>query len=261
MWLDLALLSQAALLGLWGSIHCAAMCGPLCSMCLPGDPSVRPGSIGQTGMRVAAWIQPRLASDQLKPVGLQQGLPRGLGRFVLARIFSYGLLGILISASAGALRDMAALAAWVKPLWLGVHVMLLMAGLWLAASGRWIDAGEATGGWLGRQVRRFQEGTRERPAWRLGFLWGLWPCGVLYGALMLASLTNHPLLGGFAMMSFALTSSPGLSLGAWMAQGAKGTTSRVPAWLVRSSGLLIAGGALWALAHDALVAVIAWCIA
>ena len=256
MWLDLVLLGQIALLGLWGSAHCAAMCGPLCAVCLPTAGQAQPGPWGQAGWQVVTWLRLQSPTEP-SPIS---GAPQGMGRFLLVRSLSYALLGMVISASAGVLRDMAQWAAWVKPVWLGVHVLLLMAGLWMAVTGRWVEFTSGAGAWLGRRVRQARTGSPGSGAWRLGLLWGLWPCGVLYGALMLAALTNHPLWGGAAMAAFALTSSPGLSLGAWLSQTALAGSDRLPKGWVRSSGLLVAAGALWALAHDALMAFVAWCM-
>jgi uncharacterized protein len=273
MWLDLVLLGQAALLGLWGSVHCAAMCGPMCAVCLPQARSGTGVSGPGSSPRFVGWIRPAGAS----PRDAARQLPRGFFPFLGARALSYGLLGILISASAGLLRDMAQWAAWIKPIWLAVHVLLLLGGAWMIITGRWIDQ-LPSGGWLGQQVRRARQSESGQARWQLGFFWGLWPCGILYGALMLAALTNHPAFGGLSMVVFAVASAPGLALGTWLVARASGRhqqpapgapsfktgeapSDALPRWLVRVSGAVIVLGSLWALAHDALTAFVAWCIA
>lgn len=273
MWLDLVLLGQAAVLGLWGAVHCAAMCGPMCAVCLPPDGTATVHSATETKRRFVGWIRPVGAA----PTNVFSRFPRGFASFLGARALSYGLLGVLISASAGLLRDVAQWAAWIKPVWLAVHVLLLLGGAWMIATGRWIDQ-LPSGGWLSRKIRRARPSEPGQARWQFGFFWGLWPCGVLYGALMLAALTNHPLFGGLSMVAFSVTSAPGLALGTWLLartrgprhrvtskasslNGVEGASGALPPWLVRVSGAVIVLGALWALAHDALTAFVAWCIA
>jgi hypothetical protein len=50
----------------------------------------------------------------------------------------------------------------------------------------------------------------------LGILWALMPCGLLYGALLVAALSNSPVEGASVMALFALGSAVVLTIGPWV---------------------------------------------
>ncbi|MBY0463577.1 MAG: sulfite exporter TauE/SafE family protein, partial [Burkholderiales bacterium] len=80
----------------------------------------------------------------------------------------------------------------------------------------------------------------------LGAGWALMPCGLLYSALLVASLSASVLDGAAIMAAFALGTSVILTAGPWLLLRVRGGASG--AWGIRlAGGALIAtsGWALW----------------
>jgi uncharacterized protein len=215
--LDTALIASAALLGLAGMPHCAAMCGAPCA-----------AATGTGAAPVAA--------------------------FQVARVAGYAAVGAAASASVGAL---AALVQWtpaLRPLWVLFHAALLALGLWLLWQGRqpaWMGsmgrvpaaaAGSVTAG--GAPVRVWRSPARASLA---GALWVAWPCGLLQSALLVASLTQTAAAGAAAMA--AVASSGGLlaapALWRWL-QG-RGRPQTIERQLARAAGALLVLGSGFAL--------------
>ncbi|MDO9095302.1 MAG: sulfite exporter TauE/SafE family protein [Rubrivivax sp.] len=222
--MDAALITGAALLGLAGTPHCAAMCGAPCAAVCGKD----------------------------KPVNTLA--------FQLARVAGYATAGAVAAASVGALSSLAQLSPALRPLWAVLHALLLTLGLWLLWRGRqpaWMGqvgrvpatapataaatGGQGAGGWspmLG-----------PARAVAAGGLWVAWPCGLLQSALLLASLTGDAAAGAGAMAAFAVASSGGLLLAPWawrwMSRSGKGP--RFERLLVRGAGVLLVLGSSFAL--------------
>ncbi len=173
-------------MGLFGGPHCLLMCGGACAaLC--------------------------------KNTSEQSALERAWS-FQVGRILGYGVLGAMAALSMQALGELSVKLVLLQPLWNFIHVIGLFTGLYLllfAFQPLWLDQGA-------RHIWRWIQshlGLDTLQSWRsgpllVGVLWALLPCGLLYSALMLASLTASPLMGWLSMMSFALGS--GLSL--WLAQ-------------------------------------------
>jgi sulfite exporter TauE/SafE len=86
------------------------------------------------------------------------------------------------------------------------------------------------------------------------------PCGLLYSALLVASLSGSALEGASSMALFAIGS--GISLG--LAPAALGRLQDVgnrlrKDWGTRIAGLLLAGTAAWALWIDVAHRIAQWC--
>lgn len=188
------LMLTAFLMGLGGMPHCAVMCGAPCA---------------------AAF-------------------PRGLPLLALVgRALGYALLGGVAAASAGIVASWGREFAALRPFWLMAQMGAVLFGLWLLWQARvpaWLDT--AGVGLYHRLKARFPGGaSRSGRAARAGLLlisgmaWALLPCGLLYGALMVAVLAPDALGGGLVMLSFALASSAGV----WFAPA-------VLAWLRKRLG-------------------------
>lgn len=215
----LGLLLSALLMGLAGAPHCVAMCGAASA------------GIGCT--------RPRLWT------------------FQAARIVGYALLGAAVASSAALLGWGADRIGLLKPFWAMLHVALVALGISLLWRGRQPAA-------LDRLAQRAWQALRLRTlGWDsssargplvasgiAGLLWALLPCGLLYSALMLASLSPAPWQGAAVMASFGLGSGLGLQLGARLLQRwwrpAAGADGR---WGVRLAGVAVAGASAWALGH------------
>ncbi len=198
-------------LGVAGSAHCAAMCGPLVMLAGARRPASRASSSG------AAW----------------------LGRTLLyhgGRVLVYGVLGSLAGlggatvARAGFGRALAVLA--------GVALLLQA-----AAALPWVSharVAQALAAGITRAVSAIAAALRRRGVqgpFALGALNGLLPCGLVYAALTaaagLGSLSNAV---GF-MLAFGLGTAPVLVfLG--LASGA--ITSRVPVRVRRAAPAVLA---------------------
>lgn len=219
--MDLALAGSALLMGLAGSPHCMAMCGPACT--------------GLTGGEVRA----------------QTG-------FLLGRLLSYMLGGALAAASVGMMAQLGQAAAVLRPLWVLVHMAALLLGLYLLWRGRqpaWI---ESIGRRAAPSVAVVPAGAllrgglvRSRPAraGAAGLAWLAWPCGLLQSALVVAALASGPLPAALVMASFAAASGLGLVLGPVLMRRLFGFGEEGMRWAVRVAGLGLAAASGWALSH------------
>ena len=225
--MDAALVASAALLGLAGTPHCAAMCGAACT-----------AVIGRAGGSAPA--------------------------FHVARLLGYAAAGAVAAASVGVLATLGQWSPALRPLWTLVHAGALALGLWLLLTGRqpaWMErlgrsgrAPAAPGGW-----QRISGPARAGLA---GSVWFAWPCGLLQSALLVASLANTPAGGAAAMAAFAGCSGLGLSAAPWLWQrlGGGAAAGGAAPWAVRGAGLLLAVGSAWALGHGLWTQVMAYCL-
>jgi len=207
--LDLALIGSAFLMGVAGSVHCVAMCAAPCAAVTGG-----------------------------------QGGPALM--FQAGRMASYAAAGAVAASSIGLLWQWEQAAAWLRPLWLALHLAVLALGLWLLWRGE-------PPGWMQQRWRQVFAPVALQPSsraiipivalprvasasagmgpggaawWRpagAGLAWVAWPCGLLQSALLVAALATRPTTGGLVMAAFALGSSPGLLAGPW-------TLRRLVAW-------------------------------
>lgn len=226
---DAALITGAALLGLAGTPHCAAMCAGPCAAASAG-----------------------------------QG-PAGLWAFHVARAAGYAAAGAVAAASVGALAGLAQLAPALRPLWTLMQLAMLGLGLWMLVAGRqpaWmgsvgrVPAGAGAGGWQPVSAPRMPV-----KAAVAGALWAAWPCGLLQSALLMASLAGSASAGAVAMTGFAIASSAGLVLAPWAWQRLRRGSSRgaLDRHLVRLAGLMLVVAAAYAMGHGLWQQVAAWC--
>ena len=223
-----ALIAAAALMGLAGLPHCAAMCAAPCAALTRGN-------------------------------GVSQVL------FQSARIGGYAAAGAVAVAGVGALRDGLAFAPALRPLWTLLHLAALAVGLWMLARGRWpawlarsdmaAVPTATTGGW-----KRIAGPARSACA---GAAWIAWPCALSQSALLVAALGDTAAQGAAAMAAFAVASSPALWIGPLVMQrwtvGRGADALATAAWPVRAAGGLLAVGSAWALGHGLWERIAAWC--
>jgi sulfite exporter TauE/SafE len=96
-----------------------------------------------------------------------------------------------------------------------------------------------------------------------GLLWVAWPCGLLQSALVVAALSNTAWGGAATMAGFAATSAAGLTLAPWAfarLSGGGASALQVNAWAVRLAGVALAAASGWALGHDLIHRVVAYCL-
>ena len=224
--MDAALITSAALLGLAGTPHCAAMCAAPC----------------------AAVAGPRGVS---------------LWAFLLARTAAYAAAGAVAAGSVGALAGWSQWSPALRPLWAAVHLGIALLGLWMLWQGRqpgWMSAIGRTGRTPAAAAPlRWQPVRGPLRAAAAGGLWVALPCGLLQSALLVASLAGSAGGGAVAMAGFALASSAGLVAAPWVwrrlqrASGTAHTHAHAHAhWhagtaLVRVAGALLVLGSGFAL--------------
>ena len=177
----------------------------------------------------------------------------------------YSALGALAASTMQGVGWLSTQSAVFRPLWTLLHIMAFMVGLLLLWRGEqpiWLEG-------FGRSIwRRVQALTshlklRNGGAVLLGVLWALMPCGLLYGALLVAALSNSPLEGAGVMALFALGSAVVLTIGPWVwlrLRGAQTVNGQSGAWGVRVAGFALAVSSGWALWMGLVEYQAPWCL-
>jgi sulfite exporter TauE/SafE len=181
-------LIAAALAGLLGGLHCAAMCG---------------GWLALTSQRSPTDGIPLLPATSIRAGNLASHT---------GRIVTYMLVGAALGAVGGA----AYAIEWQnvqRTLYVGANVMLLALAFSMAYGSR-ASALESVGLAAYRRllpaVRPLfaRHGLTARFA--LGMVWGLTPCALVYGVLPVALLAGGAIEGGLVMLAFGLGTLPNL---------------------------------------------------
>ncbi len=219
-----SLLLTAFVMGLAGGPHCIAMCGAACGT-LHARSSNPP--IGQSTHAVSCTVR-------RFPLPVVSQVPWS---FYLGRLLGYGLLGGVAAETLHGLAWLSDKSHVFQPLWTFSHTLIFAWGLLLLFTGRqpqWAVArAQAIWGWLRSRT--------QHP--RLGFLltgmvWALLPCGLLYSAVLLASLQSQWLQGALVMMAFATGSALLLAAAPLLWQWGQ---RRLPDWLGEAIGFRISG--------------------
>ena len=185
---------SALLLALFGTAHCAAMCGSF----------------------VAASFTPLAAADRARRApGLHAALPMHAGR--LASYAVAGALAGALGATPALLMGSATFHGLIFAL--GALVLALtglrIAGLPLPAgkgahlAGPWWDRAR-------RAARRMGPVDTVPKRLLLGTLWGWAPCALVYSALPLALVSGSSLAGALVMLSFGVGTLPALVGAGWL---------------------------------------------
>jgi uncharacterized protein len=203
----------ALFMGLVGGPHCVAMCGAACA----GISRVA----GERGNK-ALWS------------------------FQISRLVGYSLIGAFAAGSVQGLAVLGTNTIAIRPLWTMFHAAAFLLGLALILRARqpaWIDnLGQAV--W--RKARPVLVRMGPRAPFVLGVAWALMPCGLLYSALLVASLTANVFEGAAVMALFAFGTSISLTVAPWLLLKLRNGESG--AWAIRLAGLALAltsGWALW----------------
>lgn len=203
---------SALLMGLVGGPHCVAMCGAACA-----------------GIAKVA-----------EPHGT-----RALWQFQLSRWLGYTLLGALAGGTVQGLGWLGQHTVVLRPVWTMMHVAALVLGVALLVRGRQPALLEHWAQWVWRRTRPWLLSLGRRAPWVLGAGWALMPCGLLYSALLVASLTASAWEGAWVMSSFAVGTSVSLFAAPWLMLRLQ--QARSGAWGIRLAGAALAGVSAWAL--------------
>ncbi|MBL8389182.1 MAG: sulfite exporter TauE/SafE family protein [Hydrogenophaga sp.] len=204
----------ALFMGVAGGPHCVAMCGAAC-----------------------AGISRGASGNNSTPALLT---------FQLSRMVGYALFGAFAAGSVQGLAWLGTNTALIRPVWTMFHVAALLLGLvliWQARQPAWID-GLAQAVW--RKVRPVLGRLGQRAPVVLGVAWALMPCGLLYSALMVASLSASAWDGALIMALFSAGTSISLTLGPWLLLRLRGDGSG--GWGIRLAGVALmvtSGWAIW----------------
>lgn len=207
------LVVSALLMGLFGGAHCFAMCGGLSSLLCGGAPG---GSarfpLAYNAGRIGSYTLVGLLAGALGSV--QFGLPTDVGRY--------------------ALRGAAA-------------ICMLTVGLHLLGLPSFVKVLESAGLPLWRRVAPLAGRLLPlRSSWHAlaaGGLWGLMPCGLLYGAFALAASADSPAAGALTMAAFGLGTLPVMLAIGLVARRVASAFART--WVRRAAGGLVFAFGLW----------------
>lgn len=209
----------ALVLGLFGSVHCVAMCGGLASVLSGG---------------VAPDLRKRSATAPRWGV---------LAGFHGGRILTYALLGAIVGAVSLFAVEGPAFRTAQAVLRALSGALLVGVGLWLAGAFPAFATIERLGAPVWARLRplasRLLPVAHPGQAVLLGAVWGFVPCGMVYTALALAATSGGPAHGALAMAAFGLGTTPALlSLGAMAERLARGLAARLS--FRRAAGVLVA---------------------
>ncbi|MCE3270107.1 MAG: hypothetical protein K0S57_504 [Ramlibacter sp.] len=219
------LAGTAFVMGLVGGPHCLAMCGAACGGVIRG--------VGAP------------------PV-------RGMWTFQGGRLLGYSLAGAAGGLAFQSLAWLSQNTAALRPVWTLFHLAVLAWGLMLLAQARQPAWVETAGRSVWQKVRPLAQ--RRGGLAMTGALWAFMPCGLLYSALLVASLSGGALQGALCMALFAAGSgiSLGLAPAALRRLQDMGNRLRKDSG-TRIAGFLLAATAAWALWADVAHRVAVWC--
>lgn len=205
-----SLLLTAFVMGLAGGPHCIAMCGAACG----------------------AMQHP--TSARTIPIRVIQTIPWS---FYLGRMLGYAALGALAASSLRGLAWLSKQSGVFQPLWTFSHTLIFAWGVLLLVTGQqpnWaVQGAQQVWGWIKQRTQHAKLGY-----FFTGSIWALLPCGLLYSAVMLASLQSQWLQGALVMAAFALGSATILAIApiVW-----KSSQQSLPTWFSEKSGMRLSG--------------------
>jgi sulfite exporter TauE/SafE len=192
------------LLGLAGSVHCAAMCGPLVGLVAPAF-----------GRRITSglWYQ-------------------------AGRIATYVMLGGLAGLTGAAAR----LAGAGRGVSIAAGLLMVATALGFVF-GRQVRLGAWWTHRLTRALAGAGELRRSHPAMGAmgaGLINGALPCGLVYAAALAATTTGHPVQGAAVLLAFGLGTVPAM-LGMWSAAAYLPAAVRQRLRVLTPAALLVVG--------------------
>jgi sulfite exporter TauE/SafE len=167
------------------------------------------------------------------------------------RLASYTALGLAFASFSALTTDPNVLDAIRYGLRSLAAIAMLAVGLHLLGLPSMLAGVERLGASLWRRVgplfRRLLPVVRLRQAFALGAVWGLMPCGLLYGALALAASAESTAEGGLVMAAFGVGTLPALLTMSVLAQAvarvaASRTPRRIAGTIVLAFGLCSTAG-------------------
>ncbi len=262
------LLLTALAMGLAATPHCAAMCGAACAgltgtgqgrNALERDQAGIPQGAalaavaGETGAR--SPLRGPLAGTVI--VLREVATDRRTLAFHAGRIVGYSAAGAAAALATQGLAWLSAQGAGLKPLWTLFHLLVMTWGLSLLVLARQPDWAQRASLQLWAKVGPYVR--HNSGLFIAGVLWVFMPCGLLWSALLVASLTASPWEGALAMFAFATASSIGLLLVPGLMARLRAVQRPGRDWGTRLAGAVLVFTALAALGMDLGRQVLAYC--
>jgi len=220
-----SLLLTAFVMGLAGGPHCIAMCGAACG-----------------AMQSSVTTTSQFRSIPLRVI---KTIPWS---FYLGRMLGYGMLGAIAAETLRGLAWLSNQSHVFQPLWTFSHTLIFAWGVLLVVTGQqpqWaVQRAQQVWGWIKQRTQHAKLGFVFT-----GMIWALLPCGLLYSAVMLASLQSQWLQGALVMMAFACGSATVLALAPVLWRSSQ---QSMPGWFKESTGMRLSGVLLIALSVVAL---------
>lgn len=209
-----SLLLTAFVMGLAGGPHCIAMCGAACG-----------------AMQSSSQTTSQFRSIPLRVI---KTIPWS---FYLGRMLGYGILGALAAETLRGLAWLSNQSHVFQPLWTFSHTLIFAWGVLLLVTGQqpqWaIKHAQQVWVWIKQRTQHERFGFLGT-----GMVWALLPCGLLYSAVMLASLQSQWLQGALVMMAFAAGSATVLAIAPLLWRSGQ---NRLPNWIRESTGMRLSG--------------------
>lgn len=220
---DPYILVSAFMLGLLGSGHCIGMCGGLSSA---------------LGLNTQPLKKNQTTSGPL--------IDKHILAYNIGRITSYTLAGLIIGSLGFLLSQQ--LSALIILRYMAA-IMLILMGLYL---GKWFNGiiyAEKLGKYLWPFIQplsaRFIPIRSTKDALFVGMIWGWLPCGLVYSALIWASLESSVTGSGLIMLCFGLGTLPAMLATGMFAQQLNHFIKRP--WFRQVSGSLMISFGIWSL--------------
>lgn len=224
MWIDWITVSAAALSGVLGGAHCAAMCGGIATSfsTLSGGHAT-----GVSSKPMHSWW--RAAQPNLGRVG------------------GYTLAGLIAGGFGAGIVDLANSPALLFGMRALVGVVMILAGLRLLdRSGRFAPLarpGMRLWSWMRPLQKRLLPANTPARRIGLGLLWGWMPCGLSTTLLTAVWFQADPLNGALTMLAFGLGTLPLMLPLTWSGQRL-GQRLQRGGWRLALGGTVLASGLL-----------------
>lgn len=224
--MSLTLAATAFIMGLVGGPHCIAMCGAACG-------------------GVVRFAKP-------------QAPARGMWTFQAGRLLGYSVAGGAAGLAVQSFAWLSSNTAALRPVWTLFHLVVLLWGLMLLAQARQPAWVETAGRSVWAKVRPMAQ--KRGGLVTAGALWAFMPCGLLWSALLVASLSGGAAEGAVSMALFAVGSGISLGLAPSVFRKLQEVGNRLRKdWGTRIAGGLLAATAVGALWMDLGKRVAEWC--
>jgi uncharacterized protein len=158
-------------------------------------------------------------------------------------VTTYAALGAVVGGSGGALLAVGDLLAVQRVLFVVANVFLFALAMAIATDGKVVAPLQRVGAALFARVlpavRPLLARDDAMSRYALGTIWGLVPCGLVYGVLPIALFAGGAIPGAFVMLAFGLGTVPNLLAAGWVVSRVR---SKVNSRIVRFAGAALLAG-------------------